>query len=212
MPSAESAEGEPSLAERINRGGVLGALRLASLARLAATSDEPGASTEIKRVNDNLRQEYRQIIADLARYDRMRSFHGASEFGAAALGQLGGGMLSPESWIGLGAKGANWLLRAGKAGLQQGITNVITDPMVQGLNIKAGAQDQYDPWRTAIASGTGFVGGATAKSLAEGLIHLGGRTHAGVDGLSKAWSNRPPPVLPEFVPREDLGHLLESSW
>ena len=176
-PSTEANEGEPSLAERLRlhfldsyyRGGLLGALRLASLARLAATSDEPGTSPEIRRVNDNLRQEYRQTIADLARYDRMRSFHGASEFGAAALGQFGGGMLSPESWIGLGAKGANWLWRAGKAGLQQGAINAATDPVVQGLNTKAGAQDQFDPWRTAIASGTGFAAGAAAKSIAEAL-------------------------------------------
>src|SRR5262249_49365924 len=90
-PSTEANEGEPSAAERLRlhfsdsyyRGGALGALRLASLARLAATPDEPGSSLEIRRVNDNLRQEYGQIIADLARYDRMRSFHGASEFGAA---------------------------------------------------------------------------------------------------------------------------------
>jgi hypothetical protein len=220
-PSTETAEGEPSLPERIRlhfldsyyRGGLLGALRLASLARLATTPDPPGTSPEIRRVNDNLRQEYRQIIADLARYDGMRSFRGASEFGAAALGQLGGGMLSPESWLGLGAKGANWLWRAGKAGLQQGAINAATDPVVQGLNIKAGAQDQYDPWRTAIAGGTGFVTGATAKSLVEGLDHLGGRSHPAVDDLSKAWSNRPPPVLPEFrAAWEDLGHPLGSSW
>jgi hypothetical protein len=136
---------------------------------LATTPDPPGTSPEIRRVNDNLRQEYRQIIADLARYDRMRSFRGASEFGAAALGQFGGGMLSPESWVGLGAKGATWLWRAAKAGLQQGAVNAATDPFVQGLNIKAGAQDQYDPWRTAIAGSTGFVAGATAKLLAEAL-------------------------------------------
>jgi hypothetical protein len=118
----------------------------------------------------------------------MRSFHGASEFGAAALGQLGGGMLSPESWIGLGAKGASWLWRVGKAGLQQGAINAATDPVVQGLNIKAGAQEQYDPWRTAIAGGTGFLTGTTAKSLAEGPTRLGARPRSFVSSETKLQS------------------------
>jgi hypothetical protein len=82
------------------RGTLLGAARLALLAHLAATPDEPGIRPEVKRVNGNLREEYRQITADLTRYDRMRAFGRASEFRAAALGQLGGGMLSPESWLG----------------------------------------------------------------------------------------------------------------
>jgi hypothetical protein len=112
----------------------------------------------------------------------MRPFGNADEFGAAALGQLGGGMLSPESWLGLGAKGATWLLRALKAGLQQGAVNAATDPIVQRLNVNAGVQDRYDPWRTAIAGGTGFLTGATAKSLAEGLSRLGVRPHPAAAG------------------------------
>jgi hypothetical protein len=91
------------------RGTLLGAARPTLLAHLAATPDEPGIRPEVKRVNGNLREEYRQITADLTRYDHMRAFSDASEFGAAALGQLGGGMLSPESWLGAGAKGATWL-------------------------------------------------------------------------------------------------------
>jgi hypothetical protein len=169
--------GEPSFRERArlnlldsySRGTLLGAGHLASLAHRAATPDEPDIAPDTKRVHDGLREDYRQIVADLARYDRMRPFGDASEFAAAALGQLGGAMLSPESWLGLGAKGATWLWRAAKAGLQQGAVNAATDPVVQGLNIGAGVQDQYDPRRTAIAGGTGFLAGASGKALVEAL-------------------------------------------
>ena len=65
--------------------------------------------------------------------------------------------------------GVTWLGRAIRAGLQQGAVNAATDPVVQGLNMRAGVRDEYDPWRTAIAGGLGFVTGAGARSLAEGL-------------------------------------------
>jgi Predicted lipoprotein of unknown function (DUF2380) len=126
-------------------------------------------------VNDSLRQEYRQILADLARYDRMRSSANAGDFGATALGQLGGGMLSPESWIGLDAKGANSLSRIVKAGLQQGAVNAITDPAVQGLDIGAGAQDAYDPARTRDAALFGALFGGGSKLGTEAIGHIGTR-------------------------------------
>jgi Large polyvalent protein-associated domain 3 len=65
--------------------------------------------------------------------------------------------------------GVTWLARAIRAGLQQGAVNAATDPVVQGLNMRAGVRDEYDPWRTAMAGGLGFVTGAGARSLAEGL-------------------------------------------
>ncbi len=43
-----------------------------------------------RRARDELRKEYQQILADLDRYDRMQGYQNPSEFGAAALGQLGG--------------------------------------------------------------------------------------------------------------------------
>jgi hypothetical protein len=64
-----------------------------SLEYLAATPDDPGINPDLKRVRDDLREEHRQITADLARYDRMRRFENRFELGAAALGQLGGGLL-----------------------------------------------------------------------------------------------------------------------
>jgi hypothetical protein len=103
------------------------------------------------------------------RYNRMRTFGTAAEFAAAAIGQLGGGLPSPESLVGVGAKGTTWLARLLKAGLQQGAVSAATDPAVQALNIKGGVQDEYDPGRTAIAGATGFVTGAGVKSAAEAL-------------------------------------------
>jgi hypothetical protein len=150
------------------RGTVLGAERLAYLAHLSATPDAPETRPEGRRVNDALRQEYWQITADLARYDRMRSARNPAEFGAAALGQLGG-MLSPESWLGLGAKGAGRAWRAAKAGLQQGAVNTVTDPIVQGLNMYAGARDRYSPQQALVAGGIGFATGAVGRSLAEAV-------------------------------------------
>ncbi len=181
VPSASSAPdtdadaSDPGLSERMRlnaldayyRGTLVGAGRLALLQHYASTPDEDRISPDDKRVRDDLRKEYRQITADLARYDRMRLFENPAEFGTAALGQLGGAILSPESLIGLGAKGAHALWRLGKAGLQQGAVNLGTDSVVQGLNIKAGVQEQYDPWRTGIASGAGFLAGTAAKSVAE---------------------------------------------
>ena len=176
-PETEAAADDPGLRERARlnflnsyyRGTLFGAGRLAGLAQLAATPDEEGISPDLKRVRDDLRQEYRQITADLARYDRMRSFGSAGELGAAALGQLGGAVLSPESWLGLNAKGATWLWRSGKAALQQGAITGTADPIVQALNIRAGVQEQYDPARTGLAVGAGALLGAGGRLGSESL-------------------------------------------
>ena len=173
----EVGAAEPGLIERTRlngvdsfyRGTLLGAGRLALMQHYASTPDEPGIDPQTKRWRDQLRSDYPQVIADLARYDQMRGFGSASEFGAAALGQLGGGLPTPESLIGIGAKGASLLWRLAKAGLQQGAANVAVDPIVQGLNIKAGVQEEYDPLRTAMGAGLGFVTGAGARSAANAL-------------------------------------------
>jgi hypothetical protein len=79
-PSApQPDETNPDLSERSRlnlidsyyRNTVFGSMRLALLARLEATPDVD-MSPATKRVRDELRKEYPQIIADLARYDRMR--------------------------------------------------------------------------------------------------------------------------------------------
>jgi hypothetical protein len=180
VSAPETEAGEPGLIERTRLNGVdsfyrstlLGADRLALMQHYASTPDEPGIDPQTKRWRDQLRKDYPQVIADLTRYDQMRGFSNASELGAAALGQLGGGLPTPESLIGVGAKGASLLWRLAKAGLQQAAANVAIDPVVQGLNIKAGVQDEPDPLRTAMGAGLGFVTGAGARSAANafGLV------------------------------------------
>jgi hypothetical protein len=126
----------------------------------------------------------------------MRAANNPSEYGAAALGQFGG-MLSPESWIGTPAKGATWLWRAMKSGLQQGTANAVANPIVQGLNIEAGVRDQYDPLENAKAFGTGAVVGTAARSLAELLapsrFYTPGYTRAEQLGINRnvgrAWED-----------------------
>jgi Large polyvalent protein-associated domain 3 len=185
-PEAAAEAGEPGLIERTRlngvdsfyRGTLMGAGRLALMQHYASTPDEPGIDPQTKRWRDQLRKDYPQVLADLARYNRMRTFENPAELAAAAIGQLGGGLPTPESLVGVGAKGATWLARLLKAGLQQGAVTAATDPAVQALNIRAGVQDEYDPWRIAIASGLGFVTGATAKSAAEVLGRTGPPTIA----------------------------------
>ena len=87
------------------------------------------------------------MIADLARYDQMRdSVVRASSVQRRSTSWAAGCRL-PESLIGVGAKGASLLWRLAKGGLQQGAANLAIDPGVQGLNIKAGVQEDYDPLR-----------------------------------------------------------------
>jgi len=166
---------QPGLIERIRlngvdsfyRGSLAGAGRLALMHYYATTSDEPGINPRTKRWRDQLRKEYPRVVADLAHYDRMERFSNPFEFGAAAIGQLGGGLPSPETLIGGSAKGAHLLWRLGKAGLQQGATSAAIDPIVQGLNIQAGVQDEFDPWRSVIAGAIG-----TGTGAGTGKIHL----------------------------------------
>jgi len=215
-PAPQQDESNPDLSERqrLNlldsyyRGTLFGAGRLALLAQLDKLSDD-GISPAAKRVRDELRQEYRQIVTDLARYDRMPRFRNPSEFGAAALGQVGGGMLSPENLAGLSAKGLTWLESALKAGLQQGAISGGADPLVQGLNIGSGVQDRYDPGRTFRAAGLGALFGAGGQLGAEALGKLAARWLPGfaleeprpvVDTRSGVPAKRPAAEVPESQP------------
>jgi hypothetical protein len=66
-------------------------------------------------------------------------------------------------------------LRIAKAALQQGAVNAATDPAVQGLNIKAGVQDDYDLGRTRDSAVLGALLGSGAKLGTEALGHIGTR-------------------------------------
>jgi hypothetical protein len=107
----------------------------------------------------------------------MPRFQNWSELGTAAVGRLGAGALSPESWIGFGTlkagvRGGTTLRNAGEAALKNGILVGATDPVVQGLNIQAGVQDEYDPLRTFVATGLGALFGGGAQLGTEALGKL----------------------------------------
>ena len=226
-PDLEADAGDPGLKARMRlnfldsyyRGTLAGASRLAYLAHLAATPDDPGINPDLKRVRDGLREEHRQITADLARYDRMRLFENRSELAASALGQIGGAIPSPENWLGLGARGASALWRAGKAALQQGAITGLADPIVQGLNIKAGVQDSYSPVRTGLAFGLGAALGGGAQLGLEGFNRAAARWWPGSAGADTPKSHqttgdaggqvvpageRPADAAPEVLARSDL--------
>lgn len=152
------------------RGSLAGSSRLTALSHLAATPDGPDVDPARKKVNDEQRDEYHKITADLAAHDLLNPWDTTLEAAAAFGGQLEGTMISPESWIGWGAKGAGWAIRTAKAGLQQAFIQGATDPAVQALNTAAGVQQGGWDWRrTVISAGMGFLIGGAGHAAGEGL-------------------------------------------
>ena len=155
--------------EAFYRGSIAGSARLALMANLATTPDDPGTDPARKKANDGLRDEYRRVVSDLGAYDLMKPWGTTLEAATALSGQLEGSLVSPESWLGWGAKGATFAIRTAKAALQQGAIQAATDPIVQGLDIAGKVQDKFDPVRTALAAGLGSLIGAGGHAVGEGL-------------------------------------------
>jgi len=152
------------------RSSLAGSMRLAALSHIASTPDGPDVDPDRKRVNDEQRDEYHKITADLAAHDLLKPWDTTLEAAAAFGGQLEGTLISPESWIGWGAKGATWLGRAARAGLQQAGIQAATDPAVQALNTAAGVQQGGWDWqRTVVSAGLGFLIGGGGHVAGEGL-------------------------------------------
>lgn len=180
-PYAQFAQDPPdngvALTERLRlnrqeayyRGSILGSSRLALMANLTRTPDPPDTDPGRKRANDGLRTEYKGIVADLAAYDLMKPWGSTLEAATALGGQLEGSLLSPESWVGWGARGTSFLWRTAKAGAQQAVIQGGADPIVQALDASAGVQDGYDPMRTVTAMGMGALIGGGAHAAGEGL-------------------------------------------
>lgn len=147
------------------RGTIAGASELSGLARVYQM-DDADASAEQKAWRKEQRAKYEGIVSDLGRYDMIAPWSTAGEAGAALAGQIGGSLPSPESWLGWGAQGASWMVRAAKAAVQQSLITGAVDPIVQHLNISGGVRKEYDPLQTAMAAGTGLIIG--------GGLHIGG--------------------------------------
>jgi hypothetical protein len=209
--------GEPGLWERARlnsldsfyRGTLAGSGRLKQLADAANSGpykDEPGLDPEVQKTQRELhegfqkaaQEEYQSITTDLARYDTVRPWGTTMEAATALGGQIVGAIPSPESLVGLPAKGATMLGRAVRAGLQQAGINTAVDPLVQATVIGAGAQNEYEWTRTAAAPFVGFIVG--------GGLHFGGevisqkvlgkaRSEIVADDPSMRGANDPEPPL-----------------
>ena len=177
--------------ESYYRNTITGSLTLANLAaikrmRLDSVSDEdiirrthmvpdlPAVANETpaqiattrKQWFDAQIEKYDSIVADLARFDRMRPWSSTFEGAVAFGGQIGGSLLSPESYIGAAAPGASFAVRTMSAMAQQGAIQAAVNPFVQWARIRAGDQKEFDPLAWALAGGTGAIVG--------GGLHIGG--------------------------------------
>lgn len=193
---ASTDAGEPGLLERFKlnqtdgyyRGTLAGAADLSRMATIKARVDAGATDDDlIKEFMPALAQErpdqvnqrkgrleqlraqadqYDSVVADLARYDLIAPWGTSAEGAAALAGHLVGGLQTPESFLGAGAKGASLLVRGVKAAAQQGAISGLSDPIIQWLNIKSNVQNEYEPMRTAAAVGLGAIIG--------GGLHVGG--------------------------------------
>lgn len=165
---ADPDAGEAGLRERARlnaldgfyRGTLSGSARLSTMAHFVRTPDPADTPPDTRRVRDGLRNEYHEIVADLARYDLMKPWGTTAEAAIALSGQIGGSIISPESFAGVAARGATALIRTGKAAAQQAGIMAGVDPLVQALNINAGVEDHFSVkrWMASTALG-GLIGG-----------------------------------------------------
>lgn len=170
---ADPDAGEAGLVERgrlnavhsFYRGTLNGSTKLAGLAHTFQLPDE-GGSAEKRQWLKERRDEYSHIVSDLARYDAVRPWDTPEEGAAALVGQVAGGLPSPESLLGWGAKGGSFLVRTAKAALQQGAITAAIDPLVQMFSIQGGVQKNYSLSQSGWAFGTGAIIG--------GGLHVGG--------------------------------------
>ncbi len=169
---AVAERGRLNRQEAYYRGSLAGAARLETMSHLATTPDPPEMPPERKKVNDDLRKEFVAIKADLAAYDLMKPWETTLEATVSFGNQLLGTMVSPESWLGWGAKGTTALMRTAKAGLQQGAIQAATDPVVQALNLASGVQEEFDWTRMGSAAVLGAVIGGGMHGASEGLARV----------------------------------------
>lgn len=157
------------------KGTVAGALELKMLANTYMKEDGPELDEPHRKVNESFREQYENIVTDLIRYDMMPEWSGLPQLGAAVGGTVLGSLPSPESFLGWASKGATWTARTMMAALQQGLISGATDPIIQHLNIEAGAQKDFDPTGPYKAFAFGAALGGGFHAAGEGAGHFLGQ-------------------------------------
>lgn len=157
------------------KGTLAGAGALSAMARIYLEEDPPDLEPGMKEARANARKQYDTIVADLIAYDLMPSWSGLPQLGAAIGGSVAGALPSPESFAGWAAKGSTWVARTMWTALQQGLISGASDPVIQMLNMDAGAQHEYEGWQTVGAFAFGGALGAGFHAAGEGVGHLIGQ-------------------------------------
>jgi hypothetical protein len=114
---------------------------------------------------------------DQEAYETMRQSDTPLEWAVAGLGQAVGSVPAVESllpvlrlgkWLGVGVGPV--ARRAVEAGVTGAALGTVADPLVQGLRILSGLQEEYDPRRTAAAGVVGFVVPAGLQTLGDAVV------------------------------------------
>lgn len=161
---------------------------------------EQGQNEAADRYARGLEAQRVQTENSMPAWDASGSFIDKAKAGAAALtGQVLGSMASPEGlitdipFIGkvfdrvaapviekVAPKAvAPAASRIAKAGTTQAVIATATDPAVQGVNIAAGEQKNYDPVQTALAAPLGFLVG--------GSLHGSGEAMSAMSDAFRSW-------------------------
>lgn len=157
-------------------------LRMSERERLeqAARSDSPlEAATALKALD---RKESRGTLAKSRAEQAQDSIieqiayehSGAFQSVGGVAGSLLGAVASPENIGGLESILVRRLPMLAQrpiltAGLDAAITNTLTDPVVQGIRLKSGAQENYDLSQTLLAPVIGFGAGAALRGAGVAL-------------------------------------------
>ena len=103
--------------------------------------------------------EVRREKISQAQLEQMPGAQGAIERGAAVAGELAGGLPTPENLVPVG-RGTTLLRTFMKGAAAAGLTNLLSDPIVQRAQIDRGVRDKFDPVQPFLgAAGGAFLGG-----------------------------------------------------
>lgn len=177
------------------------AWRTGTLAGAATTMVQTGIGTDEADVQKERtrRENFANMQSWMEAPDAMGKL---KNFSAMVAGQVVGNVASPESLLGIPAKGIAWAAkgatalsrvgrRAAVGGATQAAWNTATDPIVQGANIVSNVQDEYKPEQTALAPVAGAVGGGVTGTIKAGFSSAPVRNAEEAIALRETVTGRP---------------------